>query len=272
MENKIPVRFFIVAFLWTWFFWIIPLVFTETGIFSVNNDYLSCLLTLFRGTGIFGPVIGALVSLYTINGKDSVKKHLKSFLSLNFGWKVWLAIFLVLGLSNFIIWFVPGLFGTERTPSNVSGVYFFPLFFFFFTIFGGGQEEIGWRGYILPFLEKRYGLLIGSLILGTIWAIWHIPLFFTPGTNQTQMNFLAYLLLLIGLSWFFSWIIEASGSRLLSGLIAHGALNTFFEFFPLLSENANSKQIVFWIYCIFTFFVGALFVIIRTYKKKTVRP
>jgi membrane protease YdiL (CAAX protease family) len=267
MENKIPVRFFVVTFLWTWFFWIIPLIFTGIEIFSVNNDYLPYLLTLFRGAGIFGPVIGVLVSLYTINGKDAVKKHLKSFLSLNFGWKVWLAIFLVLGLSNFIIWFVPPLFGVERIPSNLPNIFIFPLFLLYMTIFGGGQEEIGWRGYILPFLEKRYGLIFGSLILGTIWATWHIPLFFTPGTHQGQINFFAYLLHLIGLSWFFSWVVEASGNRLLSGLIAHGAMNTFYEFFPLFNMNTNSRQILYWIYSILSFVVGIIIVITRSIKR-----
>jgi membrane protease YdiL (CAAX protease family) len=135
------------------------------------------------------------------------------------------------------------------------------------TIFGGGQEEIGWRGYILPFLEKRYGLILGSLILGTIWAVWHIPLFFTPGTNQEHINFIAYLLHLIGLSWFFSWIIEVSGNRLLSGLIAHGSLNTFFEYFPLLNMNTNSKQTLYWIYSIVTFIVGIIIAIMRSIKR-----
>jgi uncharacterized protein len=266
MENKIPVRFFAITFLWTWFFWIIPLVFNGIGIFSTSNDFQPYFLTLFRGIGIFGPVIGALISLYTITGKESVINHLKSFLSINFGLKVWLAIFLVLGLSNFIIWFVPELFGKERIPSNLPNIYIFPLFLLFMTLFGGGQEEIGWRGYILPFLEKRYGLIIGSLILGTTWAIWHIPLFITPGTNQEQMNFFAFLFLLIGLSFFFSWIIKASGNRLLSGLIVHGVLNTFYEYFPLLNRNNNSNQNTFWIYCIFIFFIGLIIVIIRTYR------
>lgn len=85
MGNKIPVRFFIVTFLWTWFFWLVPLVLTEIGIVSENNQLWSNFNLLFKVIGIFGPAIGAFFSLYTINGKGSIKNHLKLFISLKFG-------------------------------------------------------------------------------------------------------------------------------------------------------------------------------------------
>ena len=49
---------------------------------------------------------------------------------------------------------------------------------------GGGQEELGWRGYILDRLEERLGPWLGNLVLAVIWAVWHVPLIFIPGTSQ----------------------------------------------------------------------------------------
>ena len=268
MKNKIPVRFFIVTFFWTWFFWLVPLVLAEIGIVSENNQLWSNFSLLFKVIGIFGPAIGAFVSLYTINGKSSIKNYLKLFISLKFGWKVWLAILPILGFSMFITWILPEFFGEERLPSNLLNIYIFPVYLLFMIIFGGGQEEIGWRGYILPFLEKRFGLILGSLILGIIWSIWHIPLFFIPGSYQEYMNIFAYILLCIGLSYFFSWVIEASGNRLLSGVIAHGAINAFIDLFPFLIKDSDAKQLRFWIYCVFMFIAGMIIVIIRTCKKR----
>lgn len=55
-------------------------------------------------------------------------------------------------------------------------------------------EEIGWRGYALPRLSERFGLPISSIVLGMIWATWHLPLFFFPGSSTLGQSFPLYLL------------------------------------------------------------------------------
>ena len=243
MENIIPIRFFVITFFWSWLFWF-------TSIVIGKREGLSKFNFPLRLIGSFGPVVGAILSLYTLNGKDAVNSFLMSFLSLNFGFKVWVSIFFVAGIICVIAWFLPELFGEKRLPINFKKIYLFLPYLLLMTFLGGGQEEIGWRGYILPFMENNYGLIIGSLILGIIWAVWHIPLWFIPRANQKYMNFFAFTLQCIGLSFFFSWVVAASGYRLLSGLIVHGAVNTFLEIFPILAIDNNTKQKRFWTYCI----------------------
>lgn len=269
MLAKVPIRFFVITFLWSWFFWTAPSLFSKMGIpeisavMSVIGSYLGIIAA-------FGPLAGAFISLRSMEGKGAVKKYLKSFLSFNFGWKVWVSIFLVIGGFSFLAWIIPEFFGASRPPQYLTNFYVFPLFFLLMVFLGGGQEEIGWRGYILHYLEKRYGLINGSLILGIIWAIWHIPLWFIPGTNQIYMNFFAFMLGCIGLSYFFSWVIEASGKRLLSGLVVHGAMNAFMALFPPIIRESNVIQVRFWLSQIMIFIIGVIVVIARTVKKEKI--
>ena len=267
MKDKIPVRFFIVTFAFSWSLWGLTIFLAQGS--SQNLVYTSSgIIMPLMLLGAFGPAVGAFVSLRSLEGKGAIKKYCKKFLSIKFGWKVWFSIFLIIGLSYFIAWIIPEFFGKGRLPSFLPNFYIFPLYLLLMIFFGGGQEEIGWRGYILPFLEKKYGLIVGSLILGITWSVWHIPLWFIPGTSQTYMNFIAFTFMTIGYSYIFSWIIKASGHRLFSGLIIHGVANGFAALFPSLIMEKGATQIRFWLYCIITIVVGIIIVSIRTYKSR----
>jgi membrane protease YdiL (CAAX protease family) len=237
------------------------------GVIPQSNDFLLKATLPLIMLAAFGPAVGACFSIYTINGKDALKKYLKSFFSINFGWKAWLLIFLVLGLVQIIAWIIPEFFGENRLPAFFP-IYIFPLYLLPMIFLGGGQEEIGWRGYISPLFEKKYGLIIGSLIIGIIWAVWHIPLWFMLGTSQSFMPFGAFVLMTIGYSYLFSWIVALSKNKLFSGLVAHGAANAFITLFPHLIMETNNVQVRFWIYCVLILVIGIIIAIMRTIKSR----
>jgi hypothetical protein len=56
-------------------------------------------------------------------------------------------------------------------------------------------------------------------VLGVVWAVWHTPLFFIPGTSQVFVPFAGFTLVLIGYSYFFAWVREASGKRMLAMIV-----------------------------------------------------
>jgi membrane protease YdiL (CAAX protease family) len=86
-------------------------------------------------------------------------------------------------------------------------------------------EELGWRGFALPRLQERHGALLASLILGVIWACWHLPLFFVPG-SQRDAGFPAFLLGTIGLSILFTWLFNNTGGSVLLCMVLHQSINT----------------------------------------------
>lgn len=126
---------------------------------------------------------------------------------------------------------------------------------------GGGQEEVGWRGYILPILESRYGLWAGNIILGIVWALGHVPLYFISGHTQEYLPFIPFVIGCIGMSFFFSWVIKASGGRPLSGLIAQGTFNAVISIFPTIIMDSGVIQVRFWIHEFLILVVGVIFLL-----------
>ncbi len=81
-------------------------------------------------------------------------------------------------------------------------------------------EEIGWRGFALPHLQRRYSALVSSLIIGLVWAFWHFPNFpaFTPPILA------AFVPKVIVMSLIFTWVYNSTGGSLFAVVLLHGAI------------------------------------------------
>jgi CAAX protease family protein len=269
MEKKanFPYKFFVITFSWSWLIWL-PLFLASTGIVSVEKDLLSTLTLPLTFMGTFGPAVGAFFCLRTLNGKGAVFNYLRGLLNLNFGWRAWLVPILVFGGSTWVAWVLPELWGAPRMEMLLPSIWVFPPYVLAMILLGGGQEELGWRGYILDFLEQRLGAWLGNLVLGVVWAFWHLPLFFIPGTGQSFMPFAGFALLMIGYSYFFAWVRQSSGKLTLAGLVTHGWANAFVPLFPTLVMVEGAMQPRFWIWVCLTFVIGLVTMAIRSRKER----
>jgi membrane protease YdiL (CAAX protease family) len=88
-------------------------------------------------------------------------------------------------------------------------------------------EEIGWRGFALPHLADRVGWLRASLIIGVLWAVWHLPLFHMAGMPQYGTPFLPYIGYTIALSVILSVLTLSTAGSVVIATLFHGAVNTF---------------------------------------------
>lgn len=101
------------------------------------------------------------------------------------------------------------------------------------TVIGGqAGEELGWRGYALPRMAQSIGLGAASVLLGVIWAAWHLPLFFISHADTIGQSFPFYLLQVTALSVALAWLYMKTGGSLLLTMLFHAAINNTKDIVP----------------------------------------
>jgi uncharacterized protein len=105
-------------------------------------------------------------------------------------------------------------------------------------LFGQSGEELGWRGYALPRLGTGMGLGWGSILLGALWAAWHLPLFYLPGTDTYGQSFPLYLTQVTGISVAIAWLWARAQGSLLLTMLMHSAVNNTKDVVPALARPA----------------------------------
>lgn len=108
-------------------------------------------------------------------------------------------------------------------------------------------EEIGWRGFLVPELAKRFSFTATSVLSGVIWALWHVPIIVFAGYNAgTGWYGLAVVTAnMMGLCFVLTWLRLKSGS-LWTGVILHASSNHFIQQFfdPMTAPSANTRYIL----------------------------
>jgi membrane protease YdiL (CAAX protease family) len=199
---------------------------------------IGMILYVFGGVS---PAICEIVIQKRSCGKEEFKKFLKSIV--NPRHSIWLYLYAIGGAILFQGIPVIVRYATIKKPFYIGFVLIIPM------IIGGGLEEIGWRGRLQPELEKKFSHFITTVVVGIIWSLWHIPLWFINGTNQQNINFLWFCINALTLSFFIGSVRYVSGSILLS-ILSHATINAFWEVMPPTNEIIPSL--------ILLFFVGGL--------------
>jgi uncharacterized protein len=107
-------------------------------------------------------------------------------------------------------------------------------------VFGQSGEEVGWRGYARPRLAARCGISRASIVVGIIWATWHLPLFFVPGADTAGQSFPVYLLSVTAISVAIAWLYEHTNGSLFLTMLMHSAVNNTKEIVPSAGPKPTS--------------------------------
>lgn len=104
-------------------------------------------------------------------------------------------------------------------------------------------EEVGWRGYALPRLQQKMTGLRAALLLGVIWALWHLPLLVSDPSRQRPV--VQFVILVVAQSVVLSWIYNSTRASLLMVIISHATIDTVARF-ALPQFTGGDYQLIWW--------------------------
>ena len=119
-------------------------------------------------------------------------------------------------------------FGSYWSP----GAYPFWASFLFSVTTGPTGEESGWRGYLRPYLNRKYSFFTASVIQGVIWAFWHTVLWFVD-SDYMGIQMIPYIIsnviVMTGLCFIMNFFMEKN-DNLIYGIVIHFCFNFLYCF------------------------------------------
>jgi membrane protease YdiL (CAAX protease family) len=196
----------------------------------------------------FAPAISAVIMTAANEGKTGVQ----AIISRLFLWRVnfkWYLIALLAPLVMELLAFLthklfgdtsPSLQFTDWIQMFLAQLPWLAIFLVFLVLLSSG-EELGWRGYAMPGLQARYGSVWASLILGLLWGLWHLPMFWIPGSSQYGLPVPGFILATIGFTFIYTCIYNGTKGSVLLASVFHAASNLTLTYgnaiFPKIIKN-----------------------------------
>jgi membrane protease YdiL (CAAX protease family) len=228
--RAFPVTYFVLAFAFTWALWV-PAALEARGLISplpVPATFL----------GAFGPLVAAVV----VTALESGRAGLRSLLDRIVRWRVapvWYGVAILGPIALMLAAIALHVVLGGQPPSLGLLIGALPtllIYIVYMMLTVALGEEVGWRGYALPALQARYSALLASLILGLMWALWHLPVFFNPDTFYSNLPFGLWLAYLVPFAVLITWVFNSAGGSVLMAMFFHAVLNASGELWKTIPE------------------------------------
>jgi uncharacterized protein len=222
------ILFFLLSFLWTWAFY-----FAIVGMGL--NPYQGTGMVLLILGGCSPTFVGLILAMatYPTEQRREYFKRIYQTRRIRLFW--WLFIVEVMPMITVLSVVLdmatggslPGMIKMKAIAENP--LVWFPLILLSF-LSGPFSEELGWRGFALDPLLNAFGFTKGSVLLGLIWGVWHLPLYFMPQTWHGTMGFQftgfwMFVLFSMGLSLIMSWVYIHTNRSILAAMLMHLSSN-----------------------------------------------
>ena len=218
MKRHPLVTFFLLVFILTWVVWVPRASGAPLGVLGQAWTWI--------------PAIAALLAAALTGGRGALRELGSRLVRWRVGWQWYVVVILGPAVFSLAVAGVYTLFGGSwaeaAPPAILAGpLLLLPLFLAILTLTDGLGEELAWRGFALPRLLTRYNALVASVVLGVIWALWHLPLLWTEGNGMFHLPVWLLLLDLTAKSILFTWVFLHTRGSVLIAMLFHGATNLF---------------------------------------------
>jgi membrane protease YdiL (CAAX protease family) len=234
------VAYFVIAFAGTWLLQL-PAILGKNGLgllpFTVPFLLFAVLFVL---SPFAGPTLGAFLVTAITDGKPGVRHLLRRYVQ----WHVGIQWYLLVLLGYPAVYLLATSIFLGATPVSAL-LHSWPLLFTSYLpailLFPGIitlGEETGWRGFALPRLQQAFGPFIGTLILGALHGLWHLPIFliafFGTGPFVSPLPYLTNVLQIMVITFIWTWVFNKARGSILIAFLNHSAFNACGALFVIL--------------------------------------
>jgi membrane protease YdiL (CAAX protease family) len=213
------IAFFALAYLLSWYPWIIALARGRT-----------------TGPNPLGPLVAGIIVTALVYGRPGLREFFSRLVRWRVGLNWYAFVFLAplaicLAAVGIALCLMPH---SQVTTLSAEKLRELPDRFIFILLFIGLGEEPGWRGFALPELQRKHSPLKASLILAPLWAAWHLPLI---GHEFQGPIIPAFLISVFGGTLVLTWLFNHTKGSVLMAMLFHATINTVGAglIFPLFS-------------------------------------
>lgn len=237
-STRAILTFFALTFAWSWGIGI------AASSIAKSAPVLNAALMMVAG---YGPSLAAIVIIVAFSPRAGKHTGLRAWLARCLNWRVgwtWYAfafclppIVMATALALHVL-----LGGPMPLLMSIDHI-LLAILNFGIVFFVGGPlgEEFGWRGFALPALATRFNWRWAGLIVGVIWALWHLPLFFITDSLQSHMSPAVFMLNIISGSVVFAWLFERTKCSVIPALVLHTSLNAWTGMLGIVPTVATAR-------------------------------
>jgi membrane protease YdiL (CAAX protease family) len=234
-RSKLAIFVFIaLAFVWAW-----GVGFAATQV-KAYSPGLNVALMIVAG---FVPSLAGIAVVAIFSSPAGLRDWARRCLNWRVGWRWFVLAFLAppalmvcaLGLHAVLGGELPALPAFGHIPLAIAN------FGLVLLIGGPLGEEFGWRGYLMPAITAKLNWRAASLLIGVVWGVWHLPLFYMADTAQSQMAMPIFMLNILAGSVVFGWLLERTLGSVLPALVLHTSLNAWGGILAIVPTAATGR-------------------------------